>query len=167
MGVVVPEGIEKNDDVIFHVKSSNANKDWPGKKFGEVAQGVKERGFRPVFVVGKPEERKGWEWVEEMGFALPEFSSLDEVARSIAGARALVGVDSGFGHLASSVGAPTVTVARHPHQIRFWRPVWAPGKVVTPSPLVPNLKGIRLRDQFWKSLVSPQKVLEAFDTLIV
>jgi heptosyltransferase-3 len=79
----------------------------------------------------------------------------------------LVGNDSGLGHLASFLGVPTCTITRRKALAKLWAPSYTPGAVVTPPPWVPNIRGLRLRDRYWQSFISVEKVLFAFDKLTI
>jgi heptosyltransferase III len=164
-GVAVVDGVQKKErQVLIHAVSSTDRKDWPIERFVEVARGLQARGYAPVFVLGDRAIRKKYTWLEDE-FTLPDFASLDEITQAVAESSFFVGVCSGFGHLASAMGVPTVTIARQGSQVAFWRPGWAPGEVVTPGHWVPNLSGFRLRDRYWKRLVTVRGVLQAFDNL--
>ena len=74
----------------------------------------------------------------------------------------MIGNDSGVGHLASCLGIPTLTICRSQMAANFWRPGWSKGAVITPPAWVPNLKGLRLRDQHWQKFISVKKVYKTF-----
>ena len=76
------------------------------------------------------------------------------IAGRIAGA--LVGNDSGNGHLASFLGIPTVTIYRKKNPHFHWRPDWKPARVVCPRLVLPGLRG-----PLWKPFVTVGDVLDA------
>jgi hypothetical protein len=92
----------------------------------------------------------------------PVFSGLSELAAFVCESGYMIGNDSGIGHLASCLGLPTVTICRNEQSVRFWRPAWAPGRIITPSKWIPNVKGLRLRDKHWKKWISVNKVFDEF-----
>jgi len=147
--------------VVLHVRSSKDQKDWPIRKFIQLGRRLKARGFDPIFIVGESKYRGPYRAVEKE-FAMPDFKSLDEIARFVFESGFLIGIDSGLGHMASSMGLPTITLARRESTIRFWRPDRDPNTILTPPKWVPNLKGLRLRDRFWKKFVSVDAVMDAF-----
>jgi heptosyltransferase-3 len=157
-GIVVPDHVNPkrfNERVIFHPTSSRPGKNWTDKKYLKLADELRMRGFTPSFIL-TAEERQGWD------VDAPQFPGLSEMAAFICESGYMIGNDSGIGHLASCLGLPTVTICRSEQNGRFWRPAWAPGKVITPSEWIPNLKGLRLRDEHWKKWISVRSVLDAF-----
>jgi len=128
--------------VLIHHTSSLEDKNWLKEKFQEVAHGLKQRGFEPVFV--------------------PEFSSLDDLAAYVYQSGFVIGNDSLVGHLASNLQIPTVIVADLEERMNLWRPGWLEGSVVTLSPWIPNWKFFKKN---WKYFISSRRVLAAFDEL--
>ncbi|MBS0604834.1 MAG: hypothetical protein JSS60_07340 [Verrucomicrobia bacterium] len=156
---VRPRKFEKR--VVFHPTSSRAGKNWPAEKFLQLAKKLKSLGYIPAMILTE-DERKGWELDE---VEVPLFANLSEMASYVCESGYMIGNDSGIGHLASCLGLPTLTVCRSAQASRFWRPAWARGEVITPSTWIPNIKGLRLRDQHWKKWISVGKVLNVFKTL--
>lgn len=152
--------------VILHVASSRPGKNWPIEKFTQLAKKLRDLSFQPVMIAGGPSERKPYLYLEQEGYHLPLFESLHEVTSYIFESGYLIGNDSGLGHLASSMGIPTVTITRRKQVARFWRPSWAPSAYVVPSSWIPNLSGLRLRDRYWKYFISVRKVKKAFLRLV-
>jgi hypothetical protein len=160
-GIVIPNHVQPRrftKRIILHPTSSRAGKNWMNEKYLKLATELQLRGFDPSFILTQ-EERRGW----DMGdFDAPLFSEQLELAAFICESGYMIGNDSGIGHLASCLGLPTVTICRSEQSGRFWRPSWAPGKIVTPSKWIPNFKGARLRDQYWKKWISVRRVLSDF-----
>lgn len=152
--------------VVLHVASSRPGKNWLIERFVKLALHLKKKGMHPVFIAGGPKERKEYEWLIEEGFDLPLFPHLDAVAQFLYESGYLIGNDSGLGHLASCMGIPTVTISRRKKVARFWRPAWTLGKIVVPHFLIPNIRGLRLRDRKWRFFISTGKVLRAFSNLL-
>ena len=158
-GIVVPEGVVPRkypQRVVIHPTSSRPGKNWSPQKFIALAHRLQKLGLEPVFIL-TPQEREGWEGVQA-----PEFRSLDEVAMFVCESGAMIGNDSGIGHLAACLGLPTVTICRNLLAGYFWRPGWGKNVLVTPSQWVPNLKGLRWRDKYWQYWISVDKVMYQF-----
>ncbi len=148
--------------VVIHATSSRSGKNWPQEKYLELADSLKSDGYQPVFIL-TDEERKEW---ENLPIEAPRFSSLPTLARYVYESGFMIGNDSGIGHLASCLGIPTLTICRNALTAKFWRPSWTSGEVLFPSPWIPNLKGLRLRDNHWKSFITVTRVKKQFDQLI-
>jgi heptosyltransferase-3 len=160
-GIEVPDHVRPRlfkNRIVFHPTSSRIGKNWTREKYLKLASELQLRGFAPSFMMTQ-EERQGWD-VENMD--APLFSGQSEMAAFICESGYMIGNDSGIGHLASCLGLPTVTICRSEQNGKFWRPAWAPGKLITPPKWVPNLKGLRLRDQHWKKWISVNRVLHHF-----
>lgn len=163
-GIVRPENVEPRrfaKRIVIHPCSSREGKNWSREKFLKLAIQLKDHGYSPAFILTE-KERLGWDL---NGLEAPQFADLSELAAYVAQSGAMIGNDSGIGHLASCLGLPTLTICRSAQAARFWRPAWSPGKVVAPSSWVPNIKGLRLRDKHWKKWISVRKVLDAFSSL--
>ncbi len=156
-GIIGKDGRKYPKRVVIHPTSSRPGKNWPREKFLELADKLKKEGYEPVFCVS-PKEKA--EWPEGR-----DFPNLAEMAQFVCESGYMVGNDSGIGHLASSFGLPTVTICRSPLAGNFWRPAWAHSEILYPPQWVPNLKGLRLRDKYWKSWISVNRVLSAWRTL--
>ncbi len=160
-GICVPdESLQERHikRVILHPMSSRTGKNWPREKFIELANALVSLGFEPVFILG-PEERKEWDLST---ICAPLFENMEQLASFISASSYMIGNDSGIGHLASCLGLPTVTICRSFHTAQFWRPSWERGKVIAPYRWIPNIKGMRLRDQYWKKWISVKRVLKNF-----
>jgi heptosyltransferase III len=160
-GIAIPDGVRPRhfeNRVIFHPTSSRPGKNWPREKYLELAIQLRSQGFCPSFILTQEERR---EWDPE-SFDVPSFTGQSEMTAFICESGYMIGNDSGIGHLASCLGLPTVTICRSEQNGKFWRPAWSPGKIITPSHWVPNLKGLRWRDQHWKKWISVRKVMSRF-----
>ena len=163
-GIVIPDYVQPKlhaDRIIFHPSSSRAGKNWPEQKYRELGQRLKGQGLQPVFIL-TPEERQEWDITEAEA---PLFADLRETAAFICESGFMIGNCSGIGHLASCLGLSTLTICRSKQTSLFWRPAWSVGEVITPSPWIPNLKGLRLRDQHWKKWITIDRVLKSFQRL--
>jgi heptosyltransferase III len=163
-GIVRPEEVTPRrlpKRIVIHPCSSREGKNWPRKKFAELVEQLARLHYMPVWILTQ-QERQEWDM---RGLEAPQFSCLGDMAFYVAESGAMIGNDSGIGHLASCLGLSTLTICRSAQAAKFWRPSWTPGEVVTPSPWIPNVKGLRLRDKYWKTWVSIAKVLERFNTM--
>ena len=102
----------------------------------------------------------------DLGFKLPTFATLDLLARFIYESGYLIGNDSGLGHLASALGVPVLTFCRRKTWANMWAPSFQQGVVLTPSSLIPNISGFRLRDRYWKKFISVGMARRGFERLI-
>lgn len=162
-GIVIPDDVKPKAHpkrIVIHPTSSREGKNWLPQRYRQLGEELKKRGYEPAFIVSSS-ERLHWEDCRP-----PEFSSLDEIAKYVAESGGMVGNDSGIGHLASAVGLPTVTLCRSRLAGRFWRPSWSAGSMLYPPLWVPNLKGARLRDKYWKQLISVRRVLNTLLSLL-
>ena len=152
------------DRVVVHPTSARLTRNWPKEKFVKLALHLKEEGYRLAFVPG-PKDHEEWKGLLSLDFALPSFPSLDLLARYIYESGYLIGNDSGLGHLASALGIPTLTFCRRKTWANMWAPSFHRGEVVTPSSWIPNIRGFRLRDRYWKKFISVGMARRAFDRL--
>ena len=162
-GICVPEGVlprKHLSRIIFHPESSREGKNWPKEKYLALKSKLEKKGFEPLLLLTQ-EERVRW------GIEAPDLPTLSDMARMVCESGYMIGNDSGIGHLASCLGLPTVTICRSRQASQFWRPAWAPGKVVTPSAWIPNLKGLRWRDKQWKRWISVRRVIQAFQAVVI
>lgn len=145
--------------VMIHPTATDALRMWSPIAFVRVAEGLASRGFEPEFVT-LPSEIDATPWIERSGFPRFAVGELDLVAARLACSTSFIGNDSGIAHLSSSVGLPFVTVnVRRKLAIR-WRPGWTQGETLVPSiPLLFN----PLKRRFWRSFITVDHVLSAFD----
>lgn len=105
------------------------SKHWPEPYWAELANIAAQRGFEVALPWGDPDDRLRAERIIKaagVGVLMPRLS-LSELAGALAGASAVVGVDSGLAHLAAAVGTPAITLygptrtdltgAMGPHQL--------------------------------------------------
>lgn len=159
-GIRPPEGVQMrrySQRIVVHPESSREGKNWPKDKYVALAAHLESAGYEVLFALTE-KERVGWEDV-----TAPECRTFDALAKMVCESGFMIGNDSGIGHLASCLGVPTLTICRSAQAAKFWRPSWSPAEVITPSPFIPNLKGLRLRDQHWKKWISVKKVLNRFE----
>jgi heptosyltransferase-1 len=97
--------------LLFHA-TANAKKEWPEERWAEVGRALSARGLEVVLPWGNAAERARSERLKAAipGARVPAREPILEVAKRIAGARLVVGVDTGFLHIAAALGVPTVAV---------------------------------------------------------
>ncbi|MCC6946685.1 MAG: lipopolysaccharide heptosyltransferase I [Bradyrhizobiaceae bacterium] len=97
--------------ILFHATAKIA-KEWPEDRWVEVGRSLAARGLEVVLPWGSDRER---ERSERLAAAIPNARVPDrkpilEVGKLITGAKLVVGVDTGFIHLAAALGVPVVAV---------------------------------------------------------
>lgn len=95
--------------VLLHA-SSRANKQWPRAHWIALGRTLQQRGVTLVLPWGKEIEKQESEAMarELPGAVVPPKMSFPEAASLLAGASAVVGVDTGLAHLAVALGRPTL-----------------------------------------------------------
>lgn len=144
-GLTPPEGLihrKHRKRVAIHHASGSSERNW--HNFTEVAIWLKSQGYEPAF--------------------LPQFPTLSELLAFIYESGYFVGNDSGPGHAASLLQIPHLIIGREERHMRHWRPGWKEGTILTPSRLIPNWKGLRMRENHWKSFISVKNVINSLKT---
>ncbi len=108
----------------------------------------------------------GWDDLAENDLEMIHFHTLDELAAYLYESGYLIGNDSGLGHLASALSIPTMTFCRRKALAKMWAPSFMPGVVLTPSSLIPNIRGLRLRDQYWHRFITVNMARRGFERLL-
>lgn len=147
--------------VVLHPGASTLNKRWPPEKFLRLALALRDRGFDPQFVID-PGEKPAWEHLQQHGLGQVNFDSLGDLAAWIYQSGWFIGNDSGIGHLTSNLGVPTLSLFMRKGSARNWRPSFGRGMIVVAGNWVP---GGKLRERWWKQLMSVERVLAAFERL--
>ncbi|WP_244195957.1 glycosyltransferase family 9 protein [Paraburkholderia susongensis] len=163
-GIVPPPELQHRKypfRVAIHPTASTVDKRWLASRFIRLAVELRDQGFSPEFVVA-PQERADWKHVEKLGITLPDLPSLDHVATWLFESGWFIGNDSGIGHLASSLQIPTISLFMRRGIARTWRPGWGIGRVLIGGAYLPTG---RLRERYWKYLLSVSKVTQAFEQL--
>lgn len=137
--------------VLIHPTSTDEAKNWPRERFLQLAKRLEKKGFEPMFLLS-PKEREGWE------VKAPLFETLADLADAVYEAGAFVGNDSGPAHLASYLSIPLAVICQG-RQMPLWSPGWLPPTLIVPPRWVPNIKGMRLREEKWKYFISTRRVL--------
>lgn len=153
--VVAPE----NRRVLIHPLSSNPIKNWHLHGFVETADLLKARGWEPVFTFSPAEETEVVPAIEGRHEWLLS-SSISDLADGYRSACALIGNDSGNGHLASCLGLPVLTILNTPKHNYRWRPCWKANRLI--SGYIP----FKFSQQNWHRTLSAQRVVRAFEKLM-
>ena len=97
--------------VLVHAASAQA-KLWPDKCWIDLAMRLGERGIRSVLPWGNTAERLRAEEIARPvpGAVVAPALPLADVPAVLAGARAVVGVDTGLAHLAAALNVPTIGI---------------------------------------------------------
>jgi heptosyltransferase-1 len=91
--------------------ASRPEKLWPERHWVAVGSRFRELGWQPVVLWGRPEEQTLAERIAASCEGdVPPFLRVGEMAGVLAGARHVVGLDTGFTHLAAALGKPTVGI---------------------------------------------------------
>jgi heptosyltransferase-1 len=93
--------------VLLHA-TAQREKEWPIEHWVALGQSLLARNIRPVLPWGNARERDRSRAIAAAlpGADVPDFQPLDGVARLIAGASLVVGVDTGLLHLAAALNVP-------------------------------------------------------------
>jgi heptosyltransferase-1 len=91
--------------------ASRPEKLWPEDRWVAVGQRLRAAGLTPVIVWGSAAERERAERIAAgCGGVVPPFLSVADMAAVLGAARQIVGLDTGFSHLAAAFGAPTIGI---------------------------------------------------------
>ncbi len=145
--------------IAIHPTSADPNKDWLRRRFFSLAERLRERGYMPCFLVS-PRERSQWLEVEQRGFALPLHNTLEELATTLYESGGFIGNSSGLSHIASLLKIPHAILSPQERNMRLWQPGWLPGTLIHPPKWIPNIKGLRLKEQYWKHFITVKRVLD-------
>jgi heptosyltransferase I len=97
--------------VLLHA-TAEREKEWPAENWIALGQSLRGRGIRLVLPWGNAREQERSRAIAAAlpGAEVPDLQPLDVVARLIAGAALVVGVDTGLLHLAGALGVPLVGI---------------------------------------------------------
>jgi heptosyltransferase-1 len=104
-------GAAAREAVLLHA-TARPEKEWPVARWIELARSLVARGFSVVLPWGNEAERRRSAEIAAAvpGARAPDYQPLDGVARMIARAAFVVGVDTGLVHLAAALGVPLVAI---------------------------------------------------------
>ena len=99
------------DYAVLIPNASRASKLWPERHWVALGNRLKERGMTPVVLWGVSEEQSLAENIAASCEGdVPPFLKVGEMASVLAAARQVVGLDTGFTHLAAALGRPTLGI---------------------------------------------------------
>ncbi len=167
-GLMPPSGLvhrKFKNRVLIHPTSSVTERTYLLDRYLHVAEKLRLSGFHPVICLS-PKERESL--IEQIppNIDAPIFESLSHLASFAYESCALIGNESGTAHLCSNLQLPTIVVSACKKRIKLWRPGWYKGAVVTPSSIIPNIKGSRFREKKWKQCIFPSQILKRFDRVV-
>jgi len=91
--------------------ASRREKLWPERYWIAVGKRLKDVGWTPLVLWGRPEEQSQAESIAAgCEGDVPPFLRVGEMAAVLAGAKTVVGLDTGFTHLAAAIGRPTLGI---------------------------------------------------------
>jgi heptosyltransferase-1 len=97
--------------LLFHA-TAKPTKEWPEERWREIGKALAARGLEVVLPWGNVAERERSERLAAAipGAHVPDLRPIMEVGKLIAAAEVVVGVDTGFLHIAAALGVPVVAV---------------------------------------------------------
>lgn len=97
--------------ILFHA-TAKTDKEWPEDRWVEVGKHLAARGLQIVLPWGNDAERERSERIAAQvpNATVPERRPILDVGKLIAGAKLVIGVDTGFLHIAAALGIPTAAV---------------------------------------------------------
>ena len=167
-GLIPPEKLihKKNKrQILIHPTASIMERTWLAKKFIKVAKALKKQGF-DVKITVKNDERDAWIEKTQDSNMVPNLTSLADLAKLTYESAALIGNESGNAHLASCLKIPTLMITGNAKRTKLWRVGWTPGQLIAPPSYIPNIKGLRLRDNKWQYFITVSQTLKAFESII-
>ncbi len=157
------EGLE--DRVVLHPGSGSPKKNPPLKFYLNLYHLLDREGFKPTFVLGVAEENL---FEELNGFEIFFVGDVLDFAKRLKGAKAFIGNDSGFSHLASYLGIPTIAIFG-PTDPRQWKPIGPKTVVIYKklpcSPCFPSSCQRKVEKECLK-LVKEEEVLKVLLNLV-
>lgn len=91
--------------------ASRPEKLWPERHWAAVGRRLQESGWMPVVLWGREDEQTLAERIAASCEGdVPPFLRVGEMAAVLAGAQQVVGLDTGFTHLAAALGRPTLGI---------------------------------------------------------
>ncbi|GMU80970.1 MAG: hypothetical protein AMXMBFR47_08410 [Planctomycetota bacterium] len=111
-------------DIVIHAGGGGVRKQWPVEQFADLGASLVGQGLSVRYALGPVEIERFPAWAEMLSATAPVdvCLTLESLVRRLGEARLYVGNDSGPGHVAASLGVPTVTLFG-PTQASVWRPL--------------------------------------------
>ncbi len=142
--------------VFIHPTSTSEDKNWPKERFFQLAKKLEKRDFETLFILS-PTDRASF----PADIPAPLFETLGALADALYESGAFIGNDSGPAHLASYFSIPLAVICQG-RQMPLWSPGWHSPLLIRPPRWVPNIKGMRLRENKWKHFITTKVVLKKF-----
>lgn len=141
--------------VVIHPTCSKPSKSWKISGFIYIKKALEQLGFTVIYAT-LPHETS----MIEQGL-YSGLKNLDELVKTIQKATLVIGNESGVCHLASSLHTPSIVLCRNYRIQKFWGADYE-GKSypLFPPKWTPNLKVFRIRDKYWRHLISKKAVLK-------
>jgi heptosyltransferase-1 len=99
------------DYAVLIPNASRASKHWPERHWVALGNRLLQRGMTPVVLWGASDEQSLAENIAASCEGdVPPFLKVGDMAAVLAGARQVVGLDTGFTHLAAALGRPTLGI---------------------------------------------------------
>jgi heptosyltransferase-1 len=106
-----PGWVPKSRYAVLIPNASRAEKLWPERHWVAVGRRLLEQGWMPLVLWGSEAEQTLAERIAaDCEGDVPPFLKVGEMAAVLAGAQQVVGLDTGFTHLAAALGRPTLGV---------------------------------------------------------
>jgi heptosyltransferase I len=112
-GLVPPKASWQPRDrhAVLIPNASRVEKLWPERHWVSVGKRMTELGWLPLVLWGRPDEQTLAERIAaSCDGDVPPFLKVGEMAAVLASARMVVGLDTGFTHLAAALGRPTIGI---------------------------------------------------------
>ncbi|MEY2592821.1 MAG: hypothetical protein RI972_510, partial [Pseudomonadota bacterium] len=91
--------------------ASRPEKHWPEHHWQALGRGLLAQGLQPVVLWGSgPEQAMAQRIAQGCDAWVPPFLTVQEATAVLAGARLVVGLDTGFAHVAAALGRPVVGI---------------------------------------------------------
>lgn len=97
--------------VVLIPNASRPEKHWPEHHWQALGRGLLAQGLQPVVLWGSgPEQAMAQRIAQGCEAWVPPFLTVQEATAVLAGARLVVGLDTGFAHVAAALGRPVVGI---------------------------------------------------------
>lgn len=118
---------------VLHVGAGSRDKWWPMERWATLAAGLRGRGCAVRLIAGEVElDRMNRQERAALEHSGGEFlATLDDLAAALAGARLVVGADTGPTHLAAQLGVPTLALFG-PTDPAIWGPRGPAVRILAP-----------------------------------
>jgi heptosyltransferase I len=105
------DGAPSREVILLHA-TARPEKEWPMQNWIDLGRSLSARGMMPVLPWGTEAERRRSEQIAAAlpNARVPERQPLDVMARLVARASFVVGVDTGLLHLAAALGVPLAAI---------------------------------------------------------